>query len=65
MASFIAIPLHLKADDFSQEACIKRYDLHARMMALNPNGWRKPNKKGEMKNSRLRRIAAIAYPGAL
>ena len=33
------LPLHIKPDDFSDDALSKRYELHTRMMALNPNGW--------------------------
>lgn len=57
----ITIPLHLRPGDYSQAACEKRYDLHVRMSALNPNGWRKPSKKTGVVNGRITRLAATAY----
>lgn len=36
------IPLHIKPDDMSPEACRARCLLHIQMAALNPKGWRTP-----------------------
>lgn len=42
----IHIPLHISRDDHSPEADACRYQLHERMMALNPKGFRVPAQNG-------------------
>lgn len=36
------VPLHIRPDDYSPEACHARLMLHYQMAQLNPKGWRKP-----------------------
>ena len=38
------VPLHIRQDDFSPEACRARVLLHTEMRAWSPNGWRRPKK---------------------
>lgn len=40
----LLVPLGLAQNDHSREADTARYNLHAQMMALNPQGWRVPQK---------------------
>lgn len=53
------VPLHLKQDDHSREANIKRVELYTFMSMLNPNGFRKPSKRSAP--TRIERIAAEAF----
>jgi hypothetical protein len=48
----ISYPLHLSPEDQSTEAYRMRLVLHAQMMRLNPNGWRKPRTSKKRKNAR-------------
>lgn len=56
----LTVPLHLDPADYSRETCQARYDLHTRMSALNPNGWRKAPKSGAV-SGRITRLAARAF----
>ena len=35
----VSVPLHISPRDQSDAAIHRRYELHTRMMALNPQGW--------------------------
>lgn len=58
------IPLHLKSDDYSREACLMRLALWGTMTRANPDGFRvQSKKKGRPLNSmtmRLNTLEAIA-----
>lgn len=41
----LRLPLHLRPEDMSPEACRIRLALHRTMAQLNPNGFRKPQTK--------------------
>jgi hypothetical protein len=57
------VPLHLKQNDTSPKANMMRLELHMRLSALNPKGWRTPSgkagrtKKAHRIPSRLERMA--------
>ena len=69
MSRTFLIPLHINPRDYSREACDKRYELHLRMMELNPKGWRQYTKCAHRrkqrqrpeKPNRLRMLAELAY----
>ena len=54
MSESFGLPLHLRPDDFSPEACKARLLLHVHMSQINPNGWRK-----RRSHVRLRSRAAV------